>query len=227
MTDVGDAPLRILIIDDHVMMRAGLQMLIEQEPELRIVGEASDLSAAVSVATDTQPDVILLDLDVAGHNGLGILPDLLGAARHARVLVLTGVRDREAHRDAIRRGASGVLAKDQASEVLVKAIRKVSAGELWIDPVTMGRVLAEMRAKSMAPDPDPEQAKIATLSDREREVLALVSQGLKNHQIAARLFISDHTVRHHVGAIFTKLGVSDRLELILYTYRHRLARPPG
>jgi DNA-binding NarL/FixJ family response regulator len=219
-------PLRIVIIDDHVMVRAGLRMLIEQEPDLRIVGETGDMSAAVSLAASAQPDVILLDLDLAGQNGLDILPDLLAGASQARVLVLTGIRNPEAHRDAMRRGASGVLIKDHAGEVLIKAIRKVQQGEVWLDRVTIGRVLTEMRSKDPL-DADPEQAKIATLSDREREVLALVSQGLKNREIAERLFISDHTVRHHISTIFAKLDVSDRLELILYTYRHRLAKPPA
>jgi two-component system, NarL family, nitrate/nitrite response regulator NarL len=201
-------------------------MLIEQEPGLRVVGEASDLSAAVSLAASAAPDIILLDIDMAGQNGLDILPDLLVGAPQARVLVLTGVRDLDTHRDAMRRGASGVLVKDRAAEVLLKAIRKVREGEVWLDRVTLGRVLGEMRTTRLPQDADPEQAKIATLTDRERKVLALVSQGLKNHEIAHRLFISEHTVRHHIGAIFQKLHVSDRLELILYTYRHRLAKPP-
>jgi two-component system, NarL family, nitrate/nitrite response regulator NarL len=227
MTKVDDTPLRILIIDDHVMVRAGLRMLIEQERGMRVVGEAGDLSAAVSLAASVEPDIILLDLDIAGQNGLDILPDLLAGAPRARVLVLTGARDLETHRDAMRFGASGVLVKDRAGEVLLKAIQKVREGEVWLDRVTMHHVLAEMRTAGLPQVADPEQAKIATLSDREREVLALVSQGLKNREIAERLFISEHTVRHHIGAIFAKLGVSDRLELILYTYRHRLAKPPA
>jgi two-component system, NarL family, nitrate/nitrite response regulator NarL len=227
MTDVADTPLRILIIDDHAMVRAGLRMLIEQEQFLRIVGEAGDLPAAVSMAEREQPDIILLDLDMAGQNGLDILPELLASAPQTRVLVLTGVRDREAHRDAMRLGASGVLVKDQAGEVLLKAIQKVQAGEMWLDHVTMSHLLAEMRAKNLPQEVGPEEAKIGTLSDREREVLTLVSQGLKNREIAVRLFISEHTVRHHIGAIFAKLDVSDRLELVLYAYRHRLATPPA
>jgi DNA-binding NarL/FixJ family response regulator len=226
MTNAVGTSLRIVIVDDHAMVRAGLRMLIEQEPHLHVVGEASDLTAAVSLAACEQPDVILLDLDMAGQNGLDVLPDLLAAASQARVLILTGSRDPEAHRDAVRRGALGVLVKDQAAEVLIKAIQKVQAGEVWLDRVTKGHVLEDIRTRNLPRDANPEQAKIATLSDREREVLDLVSQGLKNHDIAERLFISDHTVRHHISAIFAKLEVSDRLELILYTYRHRLAKPP-
>ena len=227
MTDAVGTSLRIMIVDDHAMVRAGLRMLIEQEPHLHVVGEAGDLNAAVGLAAREQPDIILLDLDMAGQNGLDVLPDLLAVARPARVLVLTGVRDPAAHRDAVRRGALGVLLKDQAADVLIKAIEKVQAGEAWLDRAVMGRVLGDMRTKKLPQEADSEEAKIATLTHREREVLDLVSQGLKNHEIGERLFISEHTVRHHIGAIYAKLDIPDRLELILYTYRHRLAKPPA
>lgn len=227
MVDLVGTRIRIVIIDDHVMVRAGLRMLIEQDPALHVVGDASDLSSAVSLAARTQPDVILLDLDMAGQNGLDILPDLQMVAAQSQVLVLTGIRDPAAHREAIRRGALGVLNKEHAADILIKAIHKVQAGEVWLDRVAMAHLLADLRSTTTPLNPDPEQEKVAALSDREREVLDLVSQGLKNREIAERLFISDHTVRHHVAAIFMKLGVSSRLELILYAYRHHLARPPG
>jgi DNA-binding NarL/FixJ family response regulator len=226
MTNASDQSVRIVIVDDHAMVRAGLRMLVEQEPGLHIVGEAAELEEAVRITAREQPDFILLDLDIAGQNGIDILPELLSTAPRARVLVLTGVRNPEAHRDAVRSGAAGVLMKDRAAEVLIKAIRKVHAGESWVDRVTMSRVLAELRDGHRPHEPDPEQAKIATLSDREREVLDLVCQGFKNREIAERLFISDHTVRHHIAAIFSKLDVSGRLELILYAFRHHLATPP-
>jgi DNA-binding NarL/FixJ family response regulator len=225
-TDWTTAPVRILIADDHAMVRAGLRMLIEQEPHLHVVGEAGDVAAVVGLAESHQPDVVLLDLDMAGRSGLEVLPDVLSVARRARVLILTGMRDPAAHVDAVRRGALGVLLKDQAASVLIKAIEKVQAGEAWLDRTVMGNVIEELQAKNK-PLPNSEEAKIATLTQREREVLDLVSQGLKNHEIADRLFVSDHTVRHHVGALYAKLDVSDRLELILYAYRHRLAKPPG
>jgi two-component system nitrate/nitrite response regulator NarL len=226
MTDPGGRSVRIVIVDDHAMVRVGLRMLIEQESGLHIVGEADELEEAVRLTAREQPDIILLDLDMAGQNGLDILPDLLTTARRARVLVLTGIRDPEAHRAAVRLGAAGVLMKDQAADVLIKAIQKVHDGESWVDRVTMSRVLAELREGHRPQEPDPEQAKIATLSDREREVLDLVCKGFRNREIAARLFISDHTVRHHVATIFSKLDVSGRLELILYAFRNRLAKPP-
>jgi DNA-binding NarL/FixJ family response regulator len=227
MVDPAVTSVRIVIIDDHIMVRAGLRMLIEQEPNLHVVGEAGELEMAVHITAATQPDVILLDLDMGGQNALDILPDLQAVATSAQVLVLTGVRDPAAHRDAVRRGALGVLLKDQAADVLVKAILKVHAGEVWLDRVAMAHVLADLRTPAVPRDADPEQEKVTALSDREREVLDLVIQGLKNRDIGDRLFISDHTVRHHVAAIFAKLGVSSRLELILYADRHHLAKPPG
>jgi DNA-binding NarL/FixJ family response regulator len=222
----ADRPLRILIADDHAMVRTGLRMLIEQEPHLRVVGEAGDLTTAVRLAAEEQPNIILLDLDMAGENGLDVLPDLLAAAGKARVLVLTGIRDPAVHRDAVRRGAMGIVLKDQAADVLIKAIEKVEQGEAWIDGRIMAQLLGDIRKKTVDQNAVAEEAKIATLTHREREVLALVIQGLRNHEIAERLFVSDHTVRHHIGAIYGKLGVPGRLDLILYAYHHRLAKPP-
>lgn len=208
------------------MVRTGLRMLIEQEPHLHVIGEAGDLTTAVGLAAREQPHIILLDLDMGGENGLDVLPDLLVAAKGARVLVLTAIRDAAVHRDAVRRGAMGILLKDQAAEVLIKAIEKVQAGEAWIDRGIIGHVLGDIRKQQVPENANPEEAKIATLTHRERDVLNLVSQGLKNHEIAARLFISDHTVRHYICAIYAKLGVSGRLDLILYAYQHHLAKPP-
>jgi two-component system, NarL family, nitrate/nitrite response regulator NarL len=226
LPDGGETPARVLIVDDHAMVRAGLRMLIQQEPGRRVVGEANDLATSRALAANVHPDVILLDLDLNGDNGLDLLPVLLAGSNRPRVLVLTASRDSSAHREAMRRGASGVLVKDKAGDVLIKAIQKVRAGEVWLDRVTLGEVLSDLGKGPEAQGRDPEQLKIATLSEREREVLSLIAQGHKNHEIAERLFISGHTVRHHVSAIFAKLGVSDRLELALYAYRHRLAKPP-
>jgi two-component system nitrate/nitrite response regulator NarL len=120
-------------------------------------------------------------------------------------------------------GAMGVVLKEHAAEVLIKAINKVHQGEVWLDRSMMGTVLDEM---TQAPEIDPEGARIASLSDREREVIALIAEGLKNKQIAQRLFISETTVTHHLSSIFSKLDVSDRLELIIYAFRHGLAQLP-
>lgn len=219
-------PIRILLIDDHVMMRAGLRMLIESQPGFTVIGEAAERNGALALATREQPDLILLDLDLGDSNGLDFLPELRTAAPQARVLVLTALRDPEAHRRAVRLGAVGVLLKEKAPEVLLQAIEKVHAGEAWIDRSMMANVLNELTSRNES-QLDSDKRKIATLTAREREVALLVAQGCKNRQIAQRLFISETTVRHHLTAVFDKLGVADRLELVIYAYRHSLVKIPS
>jgi two-component system, NarL family, nitrate/nitrite response regulator NarL len=216
-------PIRLLIVDDHTVVRAGLRMLIECHDGMTIVGEAGSCAEALQVAARTQPEIILLDLDLGGDNGLRIMPELLAACEGVRVLVLTGVRDDALHRRALRSGAMGVVPKEKAAEVLIKAIGRVHAGEAWIDRATMGRVLAELSSPTRV---DENAARAMLLTSREREVVALVAQGLKNKHIGERLFISETTVRHHLTAIFDKLEVSDRLELLIFAYRYQLAPLP-
>lgn len=219
--------IRVLLVDDHAVVRSGLRVLVENRPGLKVVGEAANRVEAIDIAEREQPDIILLDLDMDSESGLDFLPHLLAAAQDSRILILTGVRDPEAHHRAIRLGASGLLLKEEAAEVLIKAIEKVHAGEVWFDRSTVGSVLAEIsRATNAKKKADPEATKIATLTKREREVISLIGEGLKNKQIASRLFISETTVRHHLTSIFDKLEVPDRLELIIYAYRHALAKPP-
>ncbi len=215
--------IRILLIDDHALVRAGLVTLIEHRPGLTVVGEAASRSEALAIAAREQPDVILLDLDLGGENSLDFLPTLLAAAPTARVILLTGMRDPEVHRRAVRLGAMGVVLKDQATEVLIKAIERVHAGEVWLDRSMLATVLSELSPTRAKAEVDPETAKIATLTAREREVIALLAEGLPSKQVAERLFISEATVSHHLGSIFNKLGVTNRLELVVYAYRHGLA----
>src|SRR5712691_11750171 len=223
MSAATSEPIRILIVDDHAVVRAGLRMLIEQNPAMKVIGVAGNRSEALAVAASEQPNLIILDILLGDEDGLTFLPELREATRDARVLVLTGLRSSESQRRAILAGAMGVVLKEHAAEVLIKAINKVHQGEVWLDRSTMGGVLDEM---TQAPEIDPEKAKIASLTDREREVIALIAEGLKNKQIGQRLFISETTVTHHLSSIFSKLDVSDRLELIIYAFRHRLAQLP-
>ena len=227
MAATAAKPIRVLIVDDHAVVRSGLRMLIESHPELCVAGEAANPTEAFALAAREHPDVILLDLDMAVVNGLDLLPKFRSADKNVRVIILTGVRDPEAHYRAMRLGARGLVLKEKAAEIVIKAIQKVHAGELWFDRSLMGSVIAEMAHGGGAQKrPDPEEAKIATLTEREREVIALIGEGLKNKQIASRLYISETTVRHHLTSIFDKLGTSDRLELVIYAYRHGLATSP-
>lgn len=199
-------------------------MLIDQDPDMKVTSVAGNRSEALVAATSDPPNIIILDIVLGDEDGLSLLPELRAVAPNARVLVLTGLRSSESQRQAMRAGAMGIVLKEHAVEVLIKAIKKVHHGEVWLDRLTMGSVLQEMTEEKQ---PDPDQEKIASLTDREREVVSLVGEGLKNKQIAAKLFISETTVTHHLSSVFSKLAVSDRLELIIYAFRHGLAKLPS
>ena len=216
-------PIRIMIIDDHAVIRSGLRMLIEHDQTMSVVAMAGNRAEALDLAARERPDVIILDLILGEDDGLTFLPELCETSPTSRVVVLTGVRDPDSHRLAIRRGAMGIVLKEHAADLLLRAIQKVHEGEVWIDRSMIGSVIQELNRPG---EVDPEKAKIASLTDREREVITLVGEGLKNKQIAERLFITETTVTHHLSSVFSKLEVSDRLELIIYAFRHGLAKMP-
>ena len=217
---------RVLIVDDHGIMRAGLRMLLESQSGIMVVGEASSCADALALATCTQPDVIVLDLDLGGENAIESIPTFLRTAPETRILVLTGLRDPEVHRQAIRHGALGLVFKEKAVETLLQAITKVRAGEVWLEPTMIAQVLGDLTRPQLSPQTSSEATKIARLTEREREVITLIGEGLRNKHIAERLYISEATVRHHLTAIFAKLDISDRFELAIYAYQHGLAKPP-
>ena len=219
-------PIRIMMVDRHKLVRQGVRMLIAGNPVFQVVAEADNGADALLFAEREQPDVILLGLDLGTEKGLDILPGLLATSRSPRVLVLTHVEDPEEHRKAMILGAVGVVQKDVGVEVLFKAIEKVHAGEIWYDRSKMGSVLRDMLQNGNGKKSDPLAVKIAGLTPREHEVIALVSQGLKNKVIGEKLFISETTVRHHLTKVFEKLGVSNRLELILFAFGQGLASLP-
>ncbi len=217
---------RLLLVDDHAVVRTALRLLIQGQKGMAIAGEADNRADALRLAEREKPDITLLDLDLGNENGLDFLPELI-AASDGKVIVLTGVRDQEVHYRAVKLGAMAIVQKERAIEVLIGAIERVMAGEAWLDPTLMARVVSGLSAPAKSQKADPEAAKIASLTNREKEVLTLVGEGLKNKEIAQKLFISEWTVRHHITSIFNKLEVSDRVELILYAYKHGLATPPS
>jgi two-component system, NarL family, nitrate/nitrite response regulator NarL len=223
MGSVNINAIRILIVDDHALVRTALGMLLESRPGLKVVGEGACLEEALAVATREQPDIILLELALGAANGLDLLPQLHTAAPGSHIIVLTGVRDPALHRRAVRLGAVGLVLKEDPAAVLLEAIAKVSAGEVWLDSLLVASVLGEMtRARTSKPI-DPEEVKIKTLTAREREIIELIGQGWRNQAIADHLYLSEATVRHHLTSIFAKLEVGDRLELAIYAHRHGLA----
>jgi len=226
MTEPQRKTIRIQIVDDHALMRAGLRMLIESRPGMEVVAEAGTPQEALEGAGREQPDIILLDIDLNGRNGLDLLGELRRVASSARVLVVTGSRDTSGHVRAMRLCAMGLVRKDKAAEVLIKAIEKVHEGEVWFDRSVIGTVFSEMLRGGGAKEGDAAQGLIGSLTVREREIVAMLCQGFKNKEIARRLAIKETTVSHHLTNIFIKLKVSDRLELVIFAFNHQLAPPP-
>ena len=243
---------RILIIEDEEIVREGLSLLVGHQPGFRVVGLASTIKDAIAIAGREQPDVALLDIKLGNDDGIDCLPEMQTASPKTRVLILTGMSDIETHYAAISNGAMGIVRKIEGPETLVNAIRKVLAGEVWLNGELMTKVLNDLRqARANATTEtsgeedlktgeasaigwrlpvsrrdEYEEVKIARLTDREREVIELVGQGMRNQQIADKLCISVITVRHHLTSIFSKLEIGDRFELAIYSFRHGLAKPP-
>lgn len=220
------AAIRLQLIDDQAVMRTGLRMLLESRQGWQVVGEASSHKEAVAVASREQPDLILLDFVLEGIVDLDLIPKLLAVAPQARIVVLTSILDPQLHQQAIRRGAMGLVLKKHAADVLLKAIEKVYAGEVWLDRSTITTFIREMAHVDEGSHSPVSVSIIESLTSREREVIALLAEGLKNKQVAERLHISETTVRHYLTSIFNKLDVHDRVELIMYAYRYGLATPP-
>jgi DNA-binding NarL/FixJ family response regulator len=219
-------PIEILLIDDHEVVRQGLKMLIESHPNFRVTGEVNNGAAALEFLAHNDIDIILFDLDLGPEDGLDLLPKLWPVAGSAKVLVLTGVRDEEKHRRAMMLGAMGIVQKERASVHLMKAIEKVFAGEMWYDRTKLGSVFTDILRSSKHKDLSSDEAKIELLTEREREVIGLIALGMKNKTMGEKLFISETTVRHHLTSVFAKLGISSRLELIIYAFQHGLAKMP-
>jgi DNA-binding NarL/FixJ family response regulator len=215
--------IRIVLVDDHSIVREGLKMIIENDPQIEVVGEADNIKDAFELVRSKKPDVILLDLDFGDENALDHIADLLNSQENVRILILTGTVDQDIHKQAVESGASGILVKSQVSGTLLKAIKKVYAGEAWIDRTLTARIIAASNAKSRINDGNNhEQKKIDLLTNREREIVKLIAEGLVNKEISERLFLGEKTVRNNLSVIYDKLEVANRLELAIYAANHGL-----
>lgn len=219
-------PIRVMIVDDHKSVVWGLERLVESAPSRMVVaGTANSCADMLSGVGAAQPDVILLDLDLNGQNAGDALPDLQRLSQ-AQVLILTGGRDPDVQHEAILKGARGVIGKDESAELLLHAIERVYAGEVWINRMMMGKVLGALSAGGgKAPEANREAAKIASLTARERDIVRAVvlNRGDKSLAIATALHISEHTLRNHLTAIYDKLGARNRIDLFAYAVEHGLA----
>jgi len=204
--------IRVAVISAHAVVRAGLKYMLGNQHSLAIIDEATTIADAVLLATKTRPDIALVDPD-SDTIPFQSISDLTHAG--VRVLVLSSTSDHRFRQRTLALGAAGVVSKEESIETLIRAIHTVHAGEIWLEPLTSIRSV-------LLGDPDPEHARIQTLTKREREIVSLVGNGLKNAAIGERLFISEATVRNHLTSVLSKLDLTDRFELAVYTFRHGL-----
>src|SRR5919198_6711135 len=209
-------PIRVLIVDDHAVVREGLRSFLELQEGIAVVGEAEDGVVAVAAAEQLRPDVVLMDLVMPNIDGVEAMRQLRERVPAARVIVLTSFLDDDRLLPAIRAGAAGYLLKNAQPQELARAIRTAHAGEALIDPAVAARLLQSIAEPAGAPR--------EALTPREREVLALIGRGYANKRIALELGIAEKTVKTHVGHVLAKLGVSDRTQAALHAARAGLTR---
>ncbi|MBO0725356.1 MAG: response regulator transcription factor [Blastocatellia bacterium] len=215
----------ILLVDNQALFRAGLRLILEKEPGFAVIGEASIYEEGLECAR-LRPDIIILNLNSGGESGLDLLSDLSVIAEGSRVLVLIGDFDLELRRRIVRFGVKGLVQKTESPDRLIAAVKSVYAGEVWLDPITVSHVLDDLLQAGDAKQVNRALNNGVRLTVRERDIIALICEGLKNKQIAERLYISEPTVRHYLTSIFEKVGVKGRQGLIVYAYQHGLAKPP-
>src|ERR1700736_830923 len=211
------AMIRIIIADDHPIVRDGLRKLLKLEDDFEVVGEAADGREVLDRVQELDPDVLLLDLRMPNLDGLSALQVLQESNKRPKVIVLTSSEDKNEFVQAMKLGCSGIVLKQTAPELIIKSIRKVHGGEICLDSHTTAAVMRQFAAPGeVGSSGSGKSRERSPLSQREREIVQLVAQGYKNKEMAEKMFISEQTVKNHLHNIFDKLGVSDRLELALY-----------
>ena len=214
--------INLVIADDHPIFRDGLRRLLEAESDLKVMGEASDGAEAVKLARQIKPDILLLDLAMPKHPGLEALRDLsTGAASPVRVILLTAAAEKSQIVEALQLGARGVVLKDSATQLLLKAIHTVMSGEYWVGRESVSNLVQYLRTLMQSSSDEARQKKFG-LTPRELEIVSAVVAGYSNKEIAEYFKISEDTVKHHLSNIFDKLGVSTRLELALFAVNQSL-----
>jgi len=217
--------IRVLVADDQRVVREGLTLLLRLLPDLEVVGAASDGEEAITLVDRLRPDVVLMDLRMPRCDGVEATRRLQQSHPECRVVVLTTYADDRSVVEALRAGARGFLTKDAGAEEIQRAIEAVLAGRAAIDPAVQHHLVAAVSGGAAA-EPSPQPSLPDGLTTREAEVLALVAQGLSNAEIAARLVVTEATVKTHINHIFMKSGVRDRAQAVTYAYRHGLAAAP-
>jgi DNA-binding NarL/FixJ family response regulator len=212
------APISVLIVDDQALVRAGFRMILEIEPDLTVAGEARDGEQAVALAVQLRPDVVLMDVRMPGLDGIAATRQLMqDPSCEARVVMLTTFDMDEYVYEALQAGASGFLLKDVPPELLVAGIRAVHSGESLLAPTVTRRMIESFLERPRGVD-GASRERLAALTQREQETLRLLARGLTNAEIAAELFVSETTVKTHVGRVLMKLGLRDRVQAVIYAY---------
>jgi DNA-binding NarL/FixJ family response regulator len=216
--------IRLVLADDQALVRAGFAALLDAQDDMQVVGEAADGAEAVSLVREQLPDVVLMDIRMPGTDGLAATRAIASDAALAgvRVIVLTTFELDEYVFEALRAGATGFLVKHTEPAELIRAVRTVAAGNALLSPSVTRRLIAEFADRAKEP---PTSARLSALTDREREIVAVVAQGLSNDEIAAKLYLSPATVKTHVNRAMSKLAVRDRAQLVVLAYESGLARP--
>ncbi len=225
MTDESPTPrrdsIRVIIADDHALFRRGLEMVLQSQPDIEVVGEANDGKEAYDLAIEHMPDLVLMDVRMPAHGGIDATKQIKDALPHSRILMLTISDEEDDLYDAIKAGASGYLLKEISIDEVADAVRSVHAGQSLISPSMASKLLIEFAAMARK-DEEKQQMPAPTLTDREMDVLTLVAQGLNNRDIARELFISENTVKNHVRNILEKLHLHSRMEAVVYAVREKL-----
>lgn len=212
--------IRVVVADDQPLVRTGLRMILNAEPDIEVVGEAADGRSAIAVCAELTPDVVLMDVRMPEVDGIEATRAVTAAGEGPRVLMVTTFDLDEVVYDALRAGASGFLLKDAPEERLTTAIRVVAEGGSLFAPSVTTRLIEEFARRAPQARTD-----LTGLTDREHEVLTLVARGLSNAEIAQQLYVSENTVKTHVARLLTKLGVRDRVQAVVLAYESRLVRP--
>jgi DNA-binding NarL/FixJ family response regulator len=221
---MDNIPIRIIILDNHTLVRAGMRLIIESRPGMQVIGEAGNLSDGLAIISSLKPDVILLELNLTEQANTEIISSILKNADKSRLILVTGTSNSTIIQQAVEEGVAGVIFRTQSPDILIKAIEKVNAGEVWLERSMIANVLSRLSRNPKQSTMNYDDDGVNELSEREKEILSLIGQGFKNKKISTQLCISETTVRHHLTSIYSKLGVSDRLELLVYAHRHGLIK---
>jgi DNA-binding NarL/FixJ family response regulator len=213
--------IKVVIVDDHPIVREGVRMVLANDGRIDIVGECGNVESTLAVLAAEKPDLVLLDLNLEGGSSLDHMESIVAASPGTRILILTGEVSEEANTRAAAGGACGLVMKSQAASSLLMAVKKVHRGEVWFDRAFTAKLLNDAKKRNLALD--DAEASMQTLTRREREIITLIAQGLVNKDIAKQLLITEKTVRNSLTVIYSKLSCSNRLELALFAARHGLS----